>query len=208
MRLASTFFCAEEQPPQLRQRGGWVTPEAITPGPWLLSQNTSSAAVGGRADARGRLRKPLTDPTTACRVRRIGPSASTAGSGSARRWWRWAEPEPASFDRPRDWAYRRERRARSWRNRSQPIFARKPLAARKRGRSSVLPYAAARRCRRRKAGVSSRSSRRRSGRRRGGSRSWREQVRDLGGRETRSSVNGGARRKRGAARALIVNDRR
>ena len=36
------------------------------------------------------------------------------------------------------------------------------------------------------------------------------QVRDLGlgGRETRSSLNGGAQRKRGAARALIVNDRR
>src|SRR6478672_12394041 len=28
MPLAPTFFCAEDQQPQLRQRGGWVTPIA------------------------------------------------------------------------------------------------------------------------------------------------------------------------------------
>ncbi len=31
-----------------------LTPEAIMPGPWLLSQNTSSAAADGHADARER----------------------------------------------------------------------------------------------------------------------------------------------------------
>jgi len=45
---------AGEQPQQLRQRGAWVTPEAIAPEPWLLSRSTGSASAEACGDARGR----------------------------------------------------------------------------------------------------------------------------------------------------------
>ena len=44
----------QEREDLLRRAGSRFTPEAITPGAWLLSRNTSSAADGGRADACGR----------------------------------------------------------------------------------------------------------------------------------------------------------
>ena len=56
---------------------------------------------------------------------------------------------------------------------SQPILAKIPLAARKRGRRSIAPHAVARTRRRRKAGVSDRPSRRPAGRRSRGPRCWR-----------------------------------
>jgi hypothetical protein len=56
---------------------------------------------------------------------------------------------------------------------SHPILAKRPLAARKRGRRSIAPHAVARTRRRRKAGVSDRPSRRPAGRRSRGPRCWR-----------------------------------
>jgi hypothetical protein len=75
---------------------------------------------------------------------------------------------------------------------SQPILAKIPLAARKRGRRSIAPHAVARTRRRRKAGVSDRPSRRPAGRRSRGPRCWRQaglvrsEPRDVSPHESRA----------------------